>query len=115
MPLLAFLRVFANKDFVNAGELCWTGLKQRAMIPPMKVHTVTGEVIKLSRCGGLCLNYGIECGHDWIADVQITDGAKPKNNRRARVFVSKNPGVAQLMSLAWERGALKIKSLRSGF
>ena len=81
----------------------------------MKVETVTGEVIKLSRWGGLCLNYVIECGHDWIADVQITDVARPKNNRSARVFVSKNSGVRRLMELAWEREALKIKTLQPGF
>lgn len=80
----------------------------------MKVHTVTGEVIKLSRWAGLSLNYVIECGKDWIADVKIVDGVKRANNRRARVFVSQNPGVAQLMELAWARGALEIKSFHTG-
>jgi hypothetical protein len=80
----------------------------------MKVQTVTGEVIKLSRWAGLSLDYVIECGTDWVAEVKIVDGAKRANNRRARVFVSQNPGVAQLMELAWARGALEIKSLRMG-
>lgn len=80
----------------------------------MKVQTVTGEVIKLSRWAGLSLNYVVECGKDWIAEVKIVDGAKRANNRRARVFVSQNPSVAQLMELAWARGALEIKSLRMG-
>ena len=77
----------------------------------MKIQTVTGEVINLSRWAGVSLNYVIECGRDWIADVKIVDGAKRGNNRRARVFVSKNPGVRLLMELAWERRALEIKSV----
>lgn len=80
----------------------------------MKVHTVTGEVIRLSRWSGLWLNYVIECGTDWIAEIKTVDGAKRANNRRARVFVSQNPGVARLMELAWARRALEIKSLRVG-
>lgn len=75
----------------------------------MKIETVTGEMIKLSRWAGVSLSYVIECGRDWIAEIKIVDGAKLENNRRARVFVSKNPGVRQLMELAWERGALEIK------
>ena len=81
----------------------------------MKIRTVTGEVIKPSRWAGVSLNFVMECGKDWIADVKIVDGAKRANNRRARVFVSQNPGVRQLMELAWERRALKIKSLSTGF
>jgi len=81
----------------------------------MNVQTVTGEVIKLSRWAGLSLHYVMECGTDWIAEVKFVDGSRPENNRRARVFVSKNPGVAQLMALAWERGALEIKTLRTSF
>jgi hypothetical protein len=81
----------------------------------MKVQTVTGEVIKLSRWAGVSLIYVIECGRDWVAEVKIVDGAKRVNNRRARVFVSKNPGISRLMELAWARGALEIKSLRTGF
>lgn len=73
----------------------------------MKVQTVTGEVIKLSRWAGLSLDYVIECGTDWVAEVKIVDGAKRANNRRARVFVSQNPGVAQLMELGWARGDSK--------
>ena len=76
----------------------------------MKVETVTGEVIRLSQWASISLNYVIECGRDLIADVQIVDGAKRANNRRARVFASKNSGVARLLELAWERGALQIKS-----
>lgn len=79
----------------------------------MKVQTLTGEVIKLSRWAGLSLDYVIECGTDWVAEVKIVDGAKRANNRRARVFVSQ-VRCSQLMELAWARGALEIKSLRMG-
>ena len=76
----------------------------------MKITTVTGEIIKLSRWAGCSLNYVIECGQDWVADVSVTDGARPENYRKARVFVSKNSGVANLMRLAQERRQLIIKS-----
>lgn len=75
----------------------------------MVLRTVTGETVQLSKWGGYSLNFVVACGKDWIADVSICDGAKPKNNRRARVFVSQNEGVASLMSLAHERGQLCIK------
>ncbi len=75
----------------------------------------------LKRCSttdpltALTLSYVIECCTDWIAEVKFVDGKNRKNNRRARVFVSKNPGVATLMELASERGTLEIKSLRVGY
>lgn len=81
----------------------------------VKITTVTGEIIKLSRWAGYSLNYVIECGQDWVADVSVVDGAKPENYRKARVFVSKNSGVANLMRLAHERRALVIKSANSGY
>ena len=81
----------------------------------MKITTVTGEIIKLSRWAGCSLNYVIECGQDWVADVSVTDGARPQNYRKARVFVSKNSGVANLMRLAHERRELIIKSANSGY
>ena len=76
----------------------------------MKIRTVTGSTIKLGRFGGLWLRYVIPCGRDWIAEITIFDAGKPKTPNRARVFVSQNPGVATLMSLADSRGALEIKS-----
>ena len=75
----------------------------------MKIETVTGEIIRLSKYSGLSLNYVVECGRDWVADVKLVDGAKPENNRCARVFVSKHAGVATLMELAHARGQLAIK------
>ena len=76
----------------------------------MKLQTVTGEIIKLSKWSGYSLNYVIECGKDWIADVSICDGGKPTNTRRhARVFASQNSGVENLMALAHARGELVIK------
>jgi hypothetical protein len=75
----------------------------------MKIETVTGETIKLSRWAGYSLNYVLDCGRDLIADISITDGSKPENHRKARVFASKNLGVANLIRLAHERGALLIK------
>ena len=77
----------------------------------MKLTTVTGETIKLSKWAGYSLNYVMECGSDWIADISITDGAKPENYRKVRVFVSKNPGVENLMRLAHSRGDLVIKAV----
>lgn len=77
----------------------------------MKLEMVTGETIKLSKWAGYSLNYVIECGRDLVADINITDGSKPENCRKARVFVSKNPGVGNLIQLAAERGALSIKSV----
>jgi hypothetical protein len=59
----------------------------------------------------LWLRYVIPCGRDWIAEIRIIDAGKPKTPNRARVFVSQNPGVATLMSLAHGRGALEIKSV----
>lgn len=75
----------------------------------MKIQTVTGETVKLSRFSGLTLNFVSPCGHDWVADVSLMDGKIPKNNRRARVYVSKHPGVAVLMGLAMNRKQLLIK------
>lgn len=77
----------------------------------MKLETVTGEIIKLSKRAGYSLNYVMECGRDWVADISIVDGVKLENHRKARVFASKNPGVANLMRLAHERGALMIKTV----
>ena len=77
----------------------------------MKIETVTGETIKLSKWAGYSLNYVMECGRDLVADISITDGSKPENHRKARVFASKNPGVANLIQLAHKRGALSIKSV----
>ena len=77
----------------------------------MQLESVTGEIIELSEWGGYSLNYVIECGQDWVADVSIADGEKPENARKARLFVSKNPGVQLLMQLAHERGELAIKSV----
>ena len=77
----------------------------------MKLEMVTGETIKLSKWAGYSLNYVMECGRDLVADINITDAVKPENYRKARVFVSKNPGVANLIQLADERGALLIKSV----
>jgi hypothetical protein len=76
----------------------------------VKLLTVTGEIIRLSRWAGCSLNYVIECGQDWVADVSLTDGVKPENHRKARVFASQNSGVANLMRLAHERRQLVIKS-----
>jgi hypothetical protein len=77
----------------------------------VKLETVTGDVIQLSEWSGYSLNYVMECGKDWVADVSIADGGKPENYRKARVFTSKNPGVANLMRLAHERRGLVIKSI----
>ncbi len=76
----------------------------------MKIHTVTGSLIKLGKAGGLWLQYVIPCGHDWIAEIRIIDAGKPKTPTRARVFVSQNPGVAMLIGLAHDRGELAMKS-----
>lgn len=81
----------------------------------VKLKTVTGETILLSEWAGYSLDYVIECGQDWVADVSVTDGAKPENYRKARVFVSKNSGVSNLMRLAHERGELVIKSANGGY
>jgi hypothetical protein len=75
----------------------------------MKLQTVTGETIEMSEWSGYSLNFVVDCGQDWIADVSICDGAKPANNRHARVFVSQNKGVENLMALAHARGELAIK------
>lgn len=75
----------------------------------MKLETVTGENIELSDCAGYCLNFVVQCGQDWIAEISIHDGKFEKNHRSARVYVSKNPGVHNLMALAHERGELRIK------
>ncbi len=74
----------------------------------MTITTVSGKEIKLSKCSGYSLNYVIQCGKDWIADISMLDGKIAKNNKKARVFVSQNSGVATLMSLAMNRGELKI-------
>lgn len=83
----------------------------RANFSAVKIETVTGESIRLGRYSGYSLNFVIQCGADWIAEVQIADGTKPANNRRARVFASKNPGVQMLMELAHARGELPIKTI----
>jgi len=75
----------------------------------VKIHTVTGETIKLSRWSGCSLNYVMQCGNDWVADVSLVDGAVAGNNRHTRVFVSQNAGVKHLMGLAHSRGELVIK------
>ena len=72
----------------------------------MKLLTVTGEEIELGSWASYSLNYVIECGMDWIADVSICHEPGP---RKARVFVSQNAGVGHLMSLALDRHALVIK------
>jgi hypothetical protein len=77
----------------------------------MKLQTVTGETIKLSKWGCYSLNYVIECGRDWVGDVSICDGAVAANHRKARVFVSENPGVKNLMELAYSRNELVIKTV----
>jgi hypothetical protein len=77
----------------------------------VKLETVTGEIVTLSEWAGYSLNYVIECGRDWVADISIVDGAKPENYRKARVFASKNPGVENLMRLAHSRGDLVIKAV----
>jgi len=78
----------------------------------MRIRTVTGATIKLGRYGGLWLNYVMPCGHDWVAEIRIIDVGRPQTPKRARVFVSQNPGVATLMGLAHSRGELEIKSDR---
>ena len=75
----------------------------------MKIRTVTGSTISLGKCGGLWLKYVIPSGDDWIAEIRIISGNRRQVPPRARLFVSQNPGVARLMSLAHERGALEIK------
>lgn len=77
----------------------------------MKLETVTGETIDLGEWAGYSLNFVTECGRDWVADVSVVDGANPQDNRKARVFASKNPGVQHLIQLAHERGELRIKSI----
>jgi hypothetical protein len=77
----------------------------------MKLEMVTGETINLSKWASYSLNYVMECGRDLVADISITDGSKPENHRKARVFASKNPGVANLIQLATESGTLSIKSV----
>ena len=78
----------------------------------MKLRTITGSTIKLGRFGGLWLKYVIPCGRDWVAEIRIIDAGHRRTPSRARVFVSQNPGVAMLMSLAHGRGELEIKSDR---
>lgn len=78
--------------------------------PDMKIRTVTGSTISLGKGGGLWLKYVIPCGDDWIAEIRIISGDHCQVPPRARVFVSQNPGVATLVSLAHERGKLEIKS-----
>jgi len=74
----------------------------------MKVKTVTGESIRLSGLDCLTLQFVIPCGQDYIAEVQLYSGNRSETSRRARVFVSENPGVATLMDLAIRSGDLKI-------
>jgi hypothetical protein len=78
----------------------------------MKIRTVTSSTIKLSRFGGLWLQFVIPCGRDWVAEIRIIDVGHRQIPNRARVLVSQNPGVAMLMSLAHSRGELEIKSDR---
>jgi hypothetical protein len=65
-----------------------------------RLETVAGEQILLSRYAGFHLDYVIECGSDLIAQVCIADAQIPSNNRKARVYVSRHPGVALLVDLA---------------
>lgn len=75
----------------------------------MIIRTVTDSTIKLSGTGAVWLKYVIPCGRDWIAEIKICNAGRTKTPDRARVFVSQNPGVAELMNLAHNRGELEIR------
>jgi hypothetical protein len=85
----------------------------RIILGVMKIRTVTGATIRLSKHSALWLDYVIPCGRDWVAEVKLIDVGRPRNPSHARVFTSENLGVATLMSLAHQRGQLKIRTLQA--